>query len=587
MYYRLHSIVLFEILCLTRASPVDKNDARKYSVIIDAGSSGSRSFVYTWLSTQGQENTLPVIDLLMDNSGSPVVTKVNPGLSTFSKSLGEIPDYLASLLKKAAESIPSTYHTQTSIAIYATAGMRLLPEGEQSAIWEAVRNAIKSGYRFWFVDSMAATITGEQEALFGWVTVNYLLGRFRTENGKPDPNPVGMVEMGGASMQIAFPLGPAQHALDNLVTRFAVPSPTAKQNHRVYIVSHLQFGSNSARGRYEQALLYAYEQQNGSLPGELQIADPCLMHGQNITKNISARAPDDLDFSKPQGKQVKVTLNGAGNYMKCHENVKLLLPKTADCKPVPCALEEVVQPAINYSVLDFYGLSEYVYSLSDVFNPKTDKYAYSVVLNKIKALCSKDWEQYKIEYRASLQEMSDAEFEELLQYKVNICFKAVYVFATLYDVYGMPEDYTRFYPTLEIENKELTWSLGAAVYMIATTEFDNKKSNSQQLEAQRQTVISLAVAVGVLGLGFLGLMTAFLWKMKQYKKAHTEQDVEVERRENNDGGNDADETDFCDGHCIVDVTNFSQSSREKQAASEPNRDSQTKILVHTYSLPRH
>ena len=37
---------------------------------------------------------------------------------------------------------------------------------------------VKKEFNFRFDDSWAQTVSGYYEALFGWITVNYLLGRF-------------------------------------------------------------------------------------------------------------------------------------------------------------------------------------------------------------------------------------------------------------------------------------------------------------------------------------------------------------------------------------------------------------------------
>ncbi len=55
---------------------------------------------------------------------------------------------------------------------------------QQAAIWNNVRQAMKDNFHFKFEDSWAQTVSGYYEALFGWITVNYLLGNFVGEFSK-------------------------------------------------------------------------------------------------------------------------------------------------------------------------------------------------------------------------------------------------------------------------------------------------------------------------------------------------------------------------------------------------------------------
>lgn len=46
-------------------------------------------------------------------------------------------------------------------------------------------------------------ITGQAEAYYGWIAVNYLLGTFSGDNGNAAELGVGSLDLGGASTQIA------------------------------------------------------------------------------------------------------------------------------------------------------------------------------------------------------------------------------------------------------------------------------------------------------------------------------------------------------------------------------------------------
>ena len=54
-----------------------------FAVVIDAGSSGSRAYVYYWPDHSGDPRSLLRIDPLRGEDGDPLVKSVSPGLSRY------------------------------------------------------------------------------------------------------------------------------------------------------------------------------------------------------------------------------------------------------------------------------------------------------------------------------------------------------------------------------------------------------------------------------------------------------------------------------------------------------------------------
>lgn len=152
--------------------------------VVDAGSTGSRVHIYAY--ELDEKNTPAAIKELWSN-------KITPGFSTLQPKQRVIDGYLRSLFARApVDHIP--------VYFYATAGMRLLSQAKQHALYEALEQWFL-GQPQWILKA-DKTITGNEEGLYSWLSVNDYLGAF---GAKPKPV-VGVMDMGGASVQISFPV---------------------------------------------------------------------------------------------------------------------------------------------------------------------------------------------------------------------------------------------------------------------------------------------------------------------------------------------------------------------------------------------
>jgi len=140
-----------------------------FAVVIDAGSSGSRVFVYHWPKHDGDPSHLLKIDQLFDANGAAVVKKVEPGLSAFADHPQDAYAYMKPLLNFAESHIPSSKQEDTLLYVLATAGMRLLPIDTQHAIMEHLQLMIKSEYNFYLPESSVEVISGKLEGTSAWL----------------------------------------------------------------------------------------------------------------------------------------------------------------------------------------------------------------------------------------------------------------------------------------------------------------------------------------------------------------------------------------------------------------------------------
>jgi len=136
-----------------------------FAVVIDAGSSGSRVFIYHWPKHDGDPSHLLRIDQLFDASGAPVVKKVEPGLSAFANHPQDAYACMKPLLDFATSHIPLSKQEDTLLYVLATAGMRLLPIDTQHNIMEHLQSMIKSEYNFYLPEASVEVISGKLEGL--------------------------------------------------------------------------------------------------------------------------------------------------------------------------------------------------------------------------------------------------------------------------------------------------------------------------------------------------------------------------------------------------------------------------------------
>lgn len=146
--------------------------------VVDAGSTGSRLHLFAF-DRDADKQIVNIHELLSK--------KVKPGLATIDAQSQVMDKYLTELMTSI-----SSY--EVPLYFYATAGMRLLPEDKQKERYAFIRDWFKQ-HPTWTLQD-AKTISGVEEGSFAWLAVNNQL----------ESKPVGVVDIGGASAQIAFPI---------------------------------------------------------------------------------------------------------------------------------------------------------------------------------------------------------------------------------------------------------------------------------------------------------------------------------------------------------------------------------------------
>ncbi len=215
-----------------------------YGLIIDAGSSHSGIYIYKWDSRIGTTTSSsssstpippfsqPVTQQAWSADNKKAISKFNTNPTQAGASLQPLIAFATGIFTGLG--ITSQQKLSTiPIFLGATAGMRELDLNTREAILTSIRQylADPATSPFQFQSEWARVISGEEEGVFGWLTVNYAAGKFGTappppslssaSNGKrklelnakggggggaaTDPTSYyGALDMGGASTQITF-----------------------------------------------------------------------------------------------------------------------------------------------------------------------------------------------------------------------------------------------------------------------------------------------------------------------------------------------------------------------------------------------
>lgn len=212
--------------------------SRKYAVVFDAGSSGSRVHVYCFDKD---------LQLLHIGNELELFQQKKPGLSHYADNPQEAANSLKSLLEAAEAVVPEALHKKTPVRVGATAGLRQLPGDSSERILQSVKEFLAGKSSLKFKPKWVTVLDGAQEGSFQWVTINYLLGNL----GHDHSNTVGIVDLGGGSVQMAYAISDddVKNAPKSIKGEDSyVKELTLKgKKYHLYVHSYLHYGLLAAR----------------------------------------------------------------------------------------------------------------------------------------------------------------------------------------------------------------------------------------------------------------------------------------------------------------------------------------------------
>lgn len=220
----------------TAAEPVKSGKSASCHIVFDAGSSGTRLFVYEKKGGDWPEHPGPTVGALADPIRE-IRGKKNADIDAVTTEVVATLDRIQKdgpLDKKGknewqAFDWSSRCHV-VSTMVYATAGMRIAEqEGREKSIelWKNLKQKLQTRVGG-AVEVTTRTLTGYEEGLYAWLAVREQKKRGTAGVSlweQKKRNTFGIAEMGGASTQVAFPCSKCDGSDDAIKTIMIDGSP--------------------------------------------------------------------------------------------------------------------------------------------------------------------------------------------------------------------------------------------------------------------------------------------------------------------------------------------------------------------------
>ncbi|XP_064801902.1 ectonucleoside triphosphate diphosphohydrolase 3-like isoform X1 [Oncorhynchus masou masou] len=411
----------------------------KYGIVIDSGSSRSTVYLYQW-PAEKQNNTGVVSQTLRCMVAGPGISDMLADNAQDQQSWASIRECMNNITKI----VPADQHNSTILYLGATAGMRLLHSQNETKSNEILKNLQNYLQSLPFNFQNASIMSGDEEGLYGWITVNYLMGNFLERNiwnmwvrpagGKM----VGSMDLGGASTQIAFTL-PDPNARGTDIMRVSLYG----YEYNIYTHSFLCYGKNEAEKRVLATLVKNSENAT-------HVTNPCFNLGYNMTVSAeSIFGTECIETPANYDPKQMITLKGSSDNGACRDVVQSIFDLTCTKN---CSFDRVYQPSVGPG--DFLAYAGFFYTAQavglkgisqlDQWNSSTWEF------------CSWDWPTL------TLQKGWIAE-----KYRKSYCYSAHYVQTLLVNGYKFNKDTWKHIDfQKQVHNTSIGWSLG---YMLHTS----------------------------------------------------------------------------------------------------------------------
>lgn len=398
----------------------ERSICRFFAAVIDAGSTGTRLHLFEFSHDTANEHSNFKLE-------SEVFKEVKPGLSSFASTPKLAAESVHELLLTAKSVIPEGLWVHTPITLKATAGLRLLPEEQADAILSEVEAKVSSsGLLMDDTGESVGMLSGTDEGVFGWFTLNYLLGRLGEEFSS-EFETAAALDLGGGSTQITFVPTDFANALHGL--------PIESYSHQLTL-----FG--------QQVKLYTHSYLgNGLVAARIGIArlspesEPIahLLHTSCFPEGFTL---EDWDYA---GNAWTVKSTRTSGFINCLDSTRQYVEQTTGVVEVPQLVEKDIY-AFGY----FYDRgfqAGFVGEDPEHLGGPITIGDYKVAAQKA---CAIPAENIGLEHWRPWQ-----------------CMDLTYIYTLLHYGYGLPDN-KQVYLAKRLKQKEVSWALGAGFHLLNT-----------------------------------------------------------------------------------------------------------------------
>lgn len=394
-----------------------------YSIVIDAGSTGSRIHVFK-LYHDNKNSELKKFDIKLLKQ--ELLVKVKPGLSSYAKNPDEATESIKPLLNQALEVIPQKHQSLTHISLKATAGLRMISDEIANRILKNIGNLFKT-YPFASNANDVGILDGKYEGIYSWLTLNYALKSFDEYKEAS----VCSLDLGGGSTQVTFI---PNSKLNSQEKDYVVDFKLDESDYKIYAKSFLGFGLMSARMNiFKQDLHLKLLTKNSS----------DIFQNPNLLSSACLSSENDFKWVQ-QG--VEYNVKGPANKkLYSFENCYKIAAKT---------IKGNIKAPNELRDKSLYAFSFYYDRLrsANLLEESGGVVKLSDILSKALSICNQsNSDKLGID-------KTDKDYPFL-------CMDLTFIYTILADGFGIPNT-----KSINIFNKvndmEINWALGAAFHML-------------------------------------------------------------------------------------------------------------------------